>query len=190
MTIYFYGHNKQRLGNKAVFSQWYQRCFYGALITEENTKAGWSPPHDLTEALGKNAALLDNQEFYCREQWMMACKALLFNSLDAYYKIIRCSDPKKCKQIGRQIKNFSEEVWKKWRFKIVVNGNYLQFSQDEEMKAILLGTGNQEIVEASPYDRIWGIGFSAGDAEKNRDKWGLNLLGKALMSVREVIKSE
>ena len=69
-----------------------------------------------------------------------------------------------------------------------VNGNYLQFSQDTEMKAILLNTKDREIVEAAWYDKIWGIGYNEANARKVGKKvWeenGLNLLGKALMEVR------
>ena len=56
---------------------------------------------------------------------------------------------------------------------------------------VLLATGEREIVEASPMDRIWGIGFGERKAEEvGRERWGLNLLGKALMEVRSELREE
>ncbi|KAI1739571.1 hypothetical protein F4680DRAFT_422006 [Xylaria scruposa] len=55
---------------------------------------------------------------------------------------------------------------------------------------VLLATGTRELVEASPFDRIWGIGFGAKDAGNRRGKWGLNLLGRCLMEVREELRRE
>ena len=69
-------------------------------------------------------------------------------------------------------------------------GNYYKFTQHEELKQVLLGTGDREIVEASPRDRVWGVGFGEKNAGKNRGRWGGNLLGKVLMEVREWIRRE
>lgn len=77
------------------------------------------------------------------------------------------------------------------RESIVEEGNWHKFTHSEnyaELKRQLLATGDKLLVEASPYDRIWGVGFKAADADANRAKWGLNLLGKALMRVRYRIR--
>jgi ribA/ribD-fused uncharacterized protein len=71
-----------------------------------------------------------------------------------------------------------------------LEGNYLKYSQDEELKQKLLATGERELVEASPRDRIWGVGFEAKYAGANRREWGLNLLGKVLMETRERLVKE
>ena len=85
-----------------------------------------------------------------------------------------------------RVKGFNDETWKKWRYQIVVNGNYLQFSQNKRLKKILLNTGDDELVEASPFDRIWGVGYNMKTAPKiSKARWGLNLLGKALVEVRD-----
>lgn len=76
---------------------------------------------------------------------------------------------------------------------IVTEGNYLKFTASEHaeiLKKELLETGERELVEASPFDRIWGIGFKEADAERNRHKWGQNLLGKAVKDVRERLRRE
>lgn len=70
---------------------------------------------------------------------------------------------------------------------LVVEGNVAKFSQNPDLKEFLLGTGDAVIVEASPYDKIWGIGLKANDERaRNPETWrGENLLGFALMDVRE-----
>lgn len=70
-------------------------------------------------------------------------------------------------------------------------GNYLKFTQNESLRKRLLETGDRELAEASSFDRVWGIGYSAGEAAKApRDSWGQNLLGKALVRVRERTRKE
>lgn len=81
-------------------------------------------------------------------------------------------------------------MWKEHRYEIVAQGSYLKFSQNEDLKEKLLATGKRELVEASPSDRIWGVGFAARYASDNRSLWGLNLLGKALMETRERLSEE
>lgn len=79
------------------------------------------------------------------------------------------------------------------KLRIVEEGNYLKFTVSEDaesLRAMLLVTGERELVEASPRDRIWGVGFAEKDAERNRVRWGQNLLGKALMSVRARLREE
>ena len=45
-------------------------------------------------------------------------------------------------------------------------------------------------MEASPDDKIWGIGFNSEDAEGREAEWGNDGLGKALMRVRERLRKE
>lgn len=79
------------------------------------------------------------------------------------------------------------------RLKIVEDGNYHKFKASDDavaLKEMLLKTGERELVEASPLDRIWGIGYKEGNAAQNRAKWGQNLLGIALMNVRGRLRKE
>ncbi|KAL2375180.1 hypothetical protein RJ035_006789 [Blastomyces gilchristii] len=131
-------------------------------------------------------------------QWypyMMHQKGLLFAPDDPVTHQILSQDstpphPAELRSLGRQIPDFDDAVWKKHRYKIVVEGNYLKFTQDPQLKAKLLATRDRELVEASPRDRIWGVGFGAKNAGVRRKNWGLNLLGKALMEVKERIRKE
>ena len=72
-------------------------------------------------------------------------------------------------------------------------GTYHKFMLSEDaanLRRMLLATGEREFVEASPMDRIWGIGFAEGDVERNRHRWGKNLLGRALGDVRARLREE
>jgi ribA/ribD-fused uncharacterized protein len=132
-----------------------------------------------------------NIKFNCAEQYMMYNKAKTFNDPDTASEILIATNPKAQKTLGGDVKPFKDEVWNPVRCGIVERGNYLKFTQNDKFKKVLLDTEDRLLVEASKWDKIWGIGFSAGGAKKvSRDKWGQNLLGIALMSVREKIKKE
>jgi len=123
------------------------------------------------------------------EQYMMFEKAMLFDDEDTAKEIMKTNDPKKIKALGRQVKNFNENIWTKNREKIVYTGNLHKFSQNPELLIYLLKTGKAILVEASPYDKIWGVGIAENDPEiYNIKSWrGLNLLGKILMQVRTAL---
>ena len=114
-------------------------------------------------------------------------KALLFKDKKIADKILQCSTPGEAKALGRKVTNFNNEVWNERRMEIVIEGNLLKFSQNPDLKTFLLNTKNRVLVEASPVDEIWGVGLSR-DSDKIHDPntWrGLNLLGFALMEVRD-----
>jgi ribA/ribD-fused uncharacterized protein len=104
-------------------------------------------------------------------------------------RIVSASNPGEAKKIGREVKCFEENLWLQNRFEIVVKGNLAKFSQDADLMGFLLNTGNQVLVEASPVDKVWGIGLASHHpSAKNPNLWkGLNLLGFALMEVRDLL---
>jgi len=120
------------------------------------------------------------------EQYMMAKKALLFDDIKIYYAIMAEASPKNCKKLGREIHNFDSAKWDACKEEIVYNANYAKFSQHPELKQKILTTGNATLVEASPYDTIWGIGMKASEPGANDPScWkGQNLLGCILAKVR------
>lgn len=125
---------------------------------------------------------------YCHnEQYMMAKKALLFGDSDTYCEIMFETDPATCKALGKKVSNFDQKLWDSCKEEIVYNANFAKFSQNPELKEALIGTGTLALVEASPYDKIWGIGMKESDPDsKDPAKWkGQNLLGEILMQVRE-----
>lgn len=163
--IFFWGHkSRNNFVDRTCLSQWYISYFKD-----------------------------EEREYCCMEQYMMYNKAKLFNDHSTAAEIMCVRDPKKIKALGRKVKNFKEEVWDKNKFEIVVRGNVLKFSQNKELKEFLLSTNDAVLVEASPYDKVWGVGLKRDDIKiNNPNKWqGENLLGFALMEVREeLLKKE
>jgi len=135
--------------------------------------------------------ILDEVVYFTAEHYMMAKKARLFKNHELASEIIQSSHPKKANALGRKVTGFDNAVWNQHRFDIVVSANIAKFFQNEVLAEFLLGTGNRILVEASPVDKIWGIGLSGDDTEaSNPLKWkGLNLLGFALMEVRDRLKA-
>ncbi|WP_442590742.1 NADAR family protein [Pedobacter sp. AW31-3R] len=160
--LYFWGHTNK--SNEAIgkfcFSQWYESPF-----------------------------AVDGVTYNTAEHWMMAKKALLFGDLEIFGKIVISDKPGEVKDLGRRISGFDDEIWTAERYEIVKAGNLHKFKQHPELSEYLLGTGNKILVEASPVDRIWGIGLAQDHADaSNPNRWlGLNLLGFALMEVRDLL---
>jgi ribA/ribD-fused uncharacterized protein len=157
--IFFWGHTKPKNGSidKSCFSQWYDAGFE-----------------------------IDNIHYPTAEHYMMAEKARLFGDDEMLEQILTSVHPRKAKQLGREVKHYDETRWQEQRFEIVTTGNMAKFSQNEKLKTFLLNSGNRVLVEASPRDRIWGIGMGTSNPDvENPAKWrGLNLLGFALMEAR------
>lgn len=130
-------------------------------------------------------------EYNCCEQYMMHQKALLFKDMLAAKMIMEAPTPKMQKSLGRQIRGFDNKLWEKHRFSIVWQGNFLRFMNNQDQLDFLLSTGDKIIVEASPYDAIWGAGIDMHHPDiKKPEKWpGLNLLGEVHMSLRRVLQS-
>ncbi|WP_432946870.1 NADAR family protein [Kribbella sp. CA-253562] len=133
---------------------------------------------------------VDGVRYPTAEHWMMAGKARLFGDFEAEQRIVAASHPQQAKALGRQVSGFDTETWQEHRFDLVVEGNIHKFEQNDALRDYLLGTGERVLVEASPLDRIWGIGLAAtDDRAENPAQWrGLNLLGFALMRVREQLR--
>ncbi len=157
--LFFYG------GKDGIYSNWY--------------KSEFSDP-------------LKGFKFSTSEQAFMWYKADFFWDLEAKSSLQNLNlHPKEAKEIGRGIKRYNETLWKTVRFGYMVYVNYLKFSQDENLKKQLLETKGLTLVEASPYDNVWGIGLGLDTPDyilELPDNWkGQNLLGKALMEVRDLL---
>ena len=138
--------------------------------------------------------VIDGVLYNCTEQWMMASKARIFGDDAAEKAIMESVDPREQKGYGKQVRNFNKARWeaiedngKPYCWNIVYQGNYAKFTQNPGLKEYLIDTDNKTLVEASPYDCIWGIGWGEDDEEAlDRSKWrGTNWLGEVLTQLRE-----
>lgn len=134
---------------------------------------------------------VDGVRYATAEHWMMAGKARLFGDAEAERRALAAGSPAAAKAVGRTVRGFDEAVWRRERFALVAEGSRHKFGQHPELRDFLLATADRVLVEASPVDRVWGIGLAADD-ERAGDpaRWkGLNLLGFALMEARESLSS-
>lgn len=163
--LFFWGHRPERDGRigKGCLSQWWEADFVHEGITYKSA-----------------------------EHWMMACKARLFNDQATLKQIIAAATPADAKRLGRKVQNFNSAAWDANKYAFVLEGNIHKFSQNPQLRAFLLSTADQVLVEAAPNDQIWGIGIAADTPGiQNPNTWrGENLLGFALMETRDHLKSD
>ena len=162
---------------ESPFSQWHPAKFIAPSYL-------WSM-EDFYPALQK-VVFAEQLAFTSAEQYMMYAKAVIFMDIEAAKAIIKESDPRKIKALGRGIKGFNDDIWTACRYRIVYLANKCKFAQNEPLKQALLATKDTTLVEASPYDKIWGIGLTKDDPKaQKRATWeGLNLLGEVLTALR------
>jgi ribA/ribD-fused uncharacterized protein len=129
---------------------------------------------------------VDGVRYRTAEHYMMWSKAMLFGDRQTADRILVARHPRAAKLVGRGVAGFDDQTWADRRFAIVVAASRAKFGQHPDLRAWLLGTGDRVLVEASPTDRIWGIGLAATDERAtDPERWrGLNLLGFALMQTR------
>lgn len=157
--LFFWGHRAKpnQAAGKHVLSQWWPAAFE-----------------------------IDGIRYPTAEHYMMAEKARLFADDERLALILEAESPDRAKALGRKVQNFDAARWDAAALQRVIAGNLAKFSQNPPLRAYLLATGQKVIVEASPLDRIWGIGMAADDERAAQPpEWqGRNLLGFALMAVR------
>src|SRR5262245_28364321 len=127
--------------------------------------------------------------FAYAEQFMMYSKALLFGDRATADKIMQAEGPREQKKLGREASGFDAKTWELFREGVVYTGSYAKFTQNPDLQEALLATRGTTLVEASPYDRVWGIGLGESNpGAHDRSQWqGLNLLCETLTRVREAI---
>jgi ribA/ribD-fused uncharacterized protein len=128
----------------------------------------------------------DGIEFNCSEQYFMYNKCKVFDPTNSELleAILKEKSSAKIKKYGRQVENYDDKMWEQIRYNIMLCALRLKFNQNENIKQKLITTNPKILYEASKYDKIWGIGFYDMDAINTDKKFGRNLLGKALMELR------
>ena len=161
--IFFSDHSKKQSSpyGEHMFSQWYPS------------------PFSVNEIVYKSAG-----------HWMMARKALLFGDRKAFKRIIEADRLEEVRIVSHMVNNFDEATWSERKYDIVREGNFHKFNQGKKLRERLLNTGTAILAEANPADNVWGIGLSQ-DSRNAKDPYawkGLNLLGFALMEIREYLR--
>jgi ribA/ribD-fused uncharacterized protein len=135
------------------------------------------------------AFVVDGNTFATAEHYMMWRKAMLFDDSETAVRILAADTPKEAKALGRQARDFDQATWEAARYEIVVEAGRHKFGQHDDLRTFLRGTTDRILVEASPRDRVWGIGLGRNNpAAHEPARWrGLNLLGFALCDVRDVL---
>ncbi|WP_337102859.1 NADAR family protein [Paenibacillus sp. YIM B09110] len=163
--LFFWGHTPMKDGNisASCLSQW------------------WDSPFRV-----------EGEQYSCAEQYMMAEKARLFDDEEMLEAIMKAKHPKEMKNYGRAVKGFDVEIWESRCYDFVLQGNLAKFGQNAELLNFMKSSKNRIFVEASPVDRIWGIGLSKDHPDVNNPLlWqGKNLLGFALTEVRDRLNDE
>ena len=133
--------------------------------------------------------VVDNVEYNCAEQYMMAQKAILFGDGEMLETIMGTDNPKTQKACGRNVKNFDIDVWNAHAKGIVFDGSMAKFIQNPDLLDVLVESEGTTLVEASPYDKVWGIGMGADNPNALiRANWkGTNWLGEILTATRDII---
>lgn len=132
---------------------------------------------------------VDGEDYLTAEHWMMVKKAETFEDQESREKMFRVTHPAEAKKLGRKVKNFDPKKWEEVAFEHVVQGNVHKFEQNKQCRFVLEDEDGLVLVEASPSDKIWGIGYNTFDAHRvTVDEWkGTNLLGYAIMEARSRI---
>lgn len=153
--------------------------FFGALHPFSN----WNQEHSFN---------IKHMTFDCGEMAMMAWKAAFFKDWITFEKIMKPSHPSKYKDLGRDVKPYDEEAWDGERDKMMFVICLERARQIPAVDQMLIASEGREIVEASQFDKIWGVGLAEYDERiLDRRNWrGTNRLGKAYMRVREVRQKE
>lgn len=150
---------------------------------------------EFTDSVGKEcfsrwyslAFEIEGKSFFCIEQYMMAEKACFFDDEECERRIMNNNDIEDITLLGQQIKIFDGFLWDNYKKDVIRQGNVAKFADNKELFEFLISTDDAILVEATPYDVVWGIGMREGDQGiDNPHNWkGENILGFTLMKIRD-----
>ena len=168
MPLYFYGQDRKYGEFSNFYPCAFQLCAREVFNEEINSKM-----------IDKTITVSSS------EQAIMYMKAVLMNDSESALLIENANSPSESKRLGRNVTPFDDDKWKVWREDIAVYVLTKKFSSSEHLLSVLKNTHGQDIAEASANDRIWGIGIGIKQA-MGGVKWrGKNILGRALVTVRD-----
>ena len=124
--------------------------------------------------------------FATTEQAFMYAKAVAFSDEVTALKLLDPTlTPWQSKELGRQVKGYTDHVWSQVRYTRMLEVNREKYKK-EYFKKLLLATGTKTLVECNPRDLVWGVGLDENhpDATDPLQWKGQNLLGQVLMQIR------
>ena len=135
---------------------------------------------------------LDGIKYSSVEQYIMYQKCVLFGDVESAEKVMNAEYPDEQQSIARNATGYIENAWRGYRQIIAQKALFAKFSQNEDLKEKLLATGDAWLVECARTDKNWACGISLYDDQRfDASKWfGMNILGFALMKVRDEIRSK
>ena len=174
------------MGNKVI-------GFYGASKEFGEFSNFWasSPPFDFVlPEYARHPDLPDKVSCEFSEKAIMLVKAALMKDRDTFMKVVQAKDPKTTKALGRAVSPWDQELWDAHLEDVAFEVVRQKFGADDELRRVLLSTGDHVLAEATRNDSIWGIGLNVGDPRVQcQSLWrGRNVLGFALMKTRDHLR--
>lgn len=135
---------------------------------------------------------LDGQSFTSVEQYIMYRKCKVFGDEKCASAVLATDDVAAQQAIGRAASGYNEHIWGGMRQMVAFRALMAKFTQNEDLRQQLLQTGDAVLVECASSDRVWACGVRLNDEKRfDASNWkGDNILGFALMEVREKLKQE
>ena len=133
---------------------------------------------------------IDKMTFTSIEQYIMYSKCHLFGDLAAELAVMDTDDPSEQKKIGRKVNGYISEIWEGARQAVLMRGLAAKFTQNPELRNLLVQTKDAWLVECAGSDKIWACGRRLDDIRRTDLKqWeGKNILGFALMETRSLLQ--
>lgn len=138
---------------------------------------GTRGPHGCFSNFSRHGIHLDGAFWPTTEHYFQAQK---FHGTEHEDAVRRAATPKIAARMGRDRALPLRPDWEAVKDDIMRRAVRRKFSEHADLRAILLATGDEEIVEDSPRDAYWGRG---------KDYTGKNMLGRILMEVRAELRA-
>lgn len=121
---------------------------------------------------------IDGHWYRTSEHYFQAMK---FEDEEYQEKIRETKSPMIAARLGRSRKVKIRDDWEEVKVDVMRTAVRAKIHEHDELQELLLGTGEEPLIEAAARDYFWGVG---------KDGTGLNWLGKILMEVRSELREK
>lgn len=122
----------------------------------------------------ESSFILDSKEWRTVEHYFQAQKPL---NEEEKERIRKAATPREAKSMGSKV--LLRKDWEEVKLDVMEKACMAKFSQNEELKKMLLSTKPKKLFEHTTRDKFWGDG---GGGSK-----GMNMMGKILMKLRDIL---